>query len=110
MGKHIIILNSAQYAIDMLDKKGRLYSDRPTFMMAGKFVGWDRGPALIPVCNTWSEYRRLFSQFMGTRSKIDEFRQVLQEGTDRYMKKLFLQPHGWVEHTRRYDFFGLYSL
>lgn len=103
----MIILNSAQYAIDMLDKKGRLYSDRPIFMMAGKLVGWDRAPALIPVCNTWSEYRRLFSQFMGTRSKMDEFGQVLQEGTDSYMKKLSLRPHDWVEHTRRYDFFDI---
>ena len=50
----------------MIDKKGRIYSNCPTLMMAGKIVGWDEGPALIQVSKTWSEYCRLFAQFMDT--------------------------------------------
>ena len=66
LGQSIVILNNAQYALDMLDKKGRIYSNCPTLMMAGKLVGWDEGPALIQVSKTWSEYCRLFAQFMDT--------------------------------------------
>lgn len=88
--------------MDMLDKKSRLYSDRPTLMMAGKFVGWGEGPALIPFCNTWLEYRRLFSQFMGTRSKVEAFNDVLYTETHAFLKYVRRDPAHWVERTRRY--------
>lgn len=35
MGKPMIILNSAKSAIDLLDKRGAVYSDRPVFPMVG---------------------------------------------------------------------------
>jgi hypothetical protein len=56
------ILNDAKHAINMLDKKSHLYSDRPTLMMTGGLMGWDEGPALTPFCDIWSEYRQLFAQ------------------------------------------------
>ncbi|THH13653.1 hypothetical protein EW146_g6595 [Bondarzewia mesenterica] len=101
LGKSIIVLNDAQYAIDMLDKKSRLYSDRPTLVMAGRLVGWDEGPALIPFCNTWSEYRRLFAHFMGTRSKIDAFVDVLEEETHAYLRRILADPGAWVKHSHK---------
>lgn len=102
LGQSIIVLNDAQYALDMLDKKGRLYSDRPTLMMAGRLVGWDEGPALIQVSNTWSEYRRLFAQFMGTRAKIDAFKDVLHEETHGFMKRVLVDPEAWLRHSRKF--------
>lgn len=86
----------------MLDKKSRLYSDRPTLMMAGQLVGWDEGPALIPLCDTWSEYRKLFSQFMGTRNKVEAFNDVLQEEADTLLKHILRNPAEWTKHGRKY--------
>ncbi|KAJ6541834.1 cytochrome P450 [Mycena capillaripes] len=43
----IIVLNDVAYATDMLEKKSRIYSNRPRLVMGGKLVGWDQGPALI---------------------------------------------------------------
>jgi hypothetical protein len=31
IGQHVVILNSAQAAIDLLDKRSNIYSDRPDF-------------------------------------------------------------------------------
>jgi len=86
----------------MLDKKSRIYSDRPVLVMAGQLVGWDKGPALIPFCQTWSEYRRLFAQLMGTRSKIDAFNDLLHEETHTFMKHISETPNSWQDHVRRY--------
>jgi len=33
LGRSIIVLNSAQAAIDLLDKRSSIYSDRPRFVM-----------------------------------------------------------------------------
>ncbi|TFK43947.1 cytochrome P450 [Crucibulum laeve] len=102
LGNSIVILNDSKYALDMLDKKSRIYSDRPTLTMAGTLVGWDEGPALIPFCDTWSEYRRLFAQFMGTHSKVYEFEEVLQDENNIFLKRLLANPNNWVDHARKF--------
>ncbi|KAF9228325.1 cytochrome P450 [Gyrodon lividus] len=102
LGNSIIILNDAKYALDMLDKKGRKYSDRPTLIMAGELVGWGEGPALVPFSNTWSEYRRLFAQFMGSKAKIDEFQSILQDETRILINNMHTHPEEWIKHGRRF--------
>lgn len=101
LGRSIIILNDAKYAFDMLAKKSRNYSDRPKLMMAGQLVGWGEGPALIPFSETWLEYRRLFSQFIGSRSKVEGFQTVLQDETRSYINSIRDNPEVWVQHTQR---------
>ncbi|KIK55877.1 hypothetical protein GYMLUDRAFT_174981 [Collybiopsis luxurians FD-317 M1] len=101
IGQHMIILNDPQLAIDILDKKSRIYSDRPKLTMAS-LVGWDKGPALIPPGSRWSEYRRLFVQYLGTRSRVAEFHNILQEGVEEFLNQMFKEPEQWVAHTRRY--------
>lgn len=85
----------------MLDRKGRLYSDRPTLMMAGRLVGWEEAPALMPFSERWSEYRKMFSQFMGTKSKVEEFSEVLEEETGAYLRRILDTREEWVEHSRK---------
>ncbi|OAX31904.1 hypothetical protein K503DRAFT_805678, partial [Rhizopogon vinicolor AM-OR11-026] len=36
LGQHIIVLNSINTTMEMLDKKSSVYSDRPVFPMAGE--------------------------------------------------------------------------
>ncbi|KAF5372558.1 hypothetical protein D9758_005187 [Tetrapyrgos nigripes] len=86
----------------MLDKKSRIYSDRPVLIMAGQLLGWDKGPALIPFCQTWSEYRRLFAQIMGTRSKIDSFNELFTDETHTFLRNVLETPNSWLDHSRRY--------
>ncbi|KAI0723231.1 cytochrome P450 [Earliella scabrosa] len=102
LGQNIIILNDPKYAIDMLDKKSLLYSDRPTLIMGGQIVGWEEGPALSPFCDRWAEYRRLMSHFMGTKAKVDSYNHVLQEETNVLLKHILAEPREWVEHVRKF--------
>ncbi|KAG2046757.1 cytochrome P450 [Suillus hirtellus] len=48
VGQHIVVLNSVKAAIDMLDKKSTLYSDRPIFSVGGELVGWKHSLTLLP--------------------------------------------------------------
>lgn len=97
----IVILNDPAYAIDMLDKKSRLYSDRPTLTMAGRLIGWEEGPALMPFCDRWSEYRKMYAQFMGTKAKVERFGEVLEEETRAYLRKILEERKDWAEHSRK---------
>ena len=100
-GKSIVVLNDAKYAIDMLDKKGLVYADRPELVMGGQLVGWEEGPALSMFCDTWAEYRRLFAQFMGSKAKVETFNEVVTSETNQWLKHILEKPHDWEEHTRR---------
>ncbi|KAJ7708771.1 cytochrome P450 [Mycena rosella] len=103
LGKSIIILNDVNYAIDMLDKKSRVYSNRPNLVMGGTLVGWDEGPALIQFGKTWSDYRRLMAQFLGTRSKVETaYNDIFEKATHAYLCSLLQSPNMWKEHGYRF--------
>lgn len=38
-GRTLLIVNSFEAAVDLLDKRGHLYSDRPRMVMAGEMMG-----------------------------------------------------------------------
>lgn len=39
VGKPIIVLNNHEAAVELLDKRASIYSDRPRFVMAGELCG-----------------------------------------------------------------------
>ena len=94
-----MILNDPQYAIDMMDKKGLIYSDRPKLVMCGELIGWEEGPALSQFGERWSEYRRFLGSFMGSKAKVDAFNPMLEEEVQTYLKNILAEPEKWVEHT-----------
>jgi hypothetical protein len=84
----------------MLDKRSNIYSDRPIVTMAGRLVGWDDSTVLLPFGDAWKETRRTFAQFMGTRSKVDAFSDVLQGETHSYLRRILADPGAFVGHGR----------
>ncbi|KAJ7306126.1 cytochrome P450, partial [Mycena albidolilacea] len=104
LGQPIVILNDAKYAFDILDKKSRISSERPILMMAGHLVGWDKLPALCPSSHSWPEFRRLLAQFMGSRSKVEEFEfgDIIEVETQAFLKSTLERPTEWLEHTKRF--------
>jgi hypothetical protein len=43
-----VVLNSIEVAIEMLDKKSGIYSDRPVLQMGGELCGWRDNLVLTP--------------------------------------------------------------
>jgi hypothetical protein len=102
LGQPIVILNDAKYAFDILDKKSRISSERPILVMAGQLVGWDKLPALCPSSHPWPEFRRLLAQFMGSRSKVEEFGDIIEVETRAFLKSTLKRPTEWLEHMKRF--------
>ncbi|KAJ7496786.1 cytochrome P450 [Mycena latifolia] len=103
LGKSIIILSDVNVAIQMLDKKSRVYSNRPNLVMGGELVGWGEGPALSQVGKRWSDYRRLMAQFLGTRSRVETaYNDLFEKATHAYLRDLIQSPNLWKEHGYKY--------
>lgn len=101
VNESVIILNDPSYAVDILDKKSRIYSDRPTLMLSGRLIGWEEAPGMAPMGEQWGEYRKMFARFMGTKAKVEEFGELLEDETKAYLKRILDRREEWVEHSRK---------
>ncbi|PIL27798.1 cytochrome P450 [Ganoderma sinense ZZ0214-1] len=103
MGQPTLILGSAKAASDLLDAKGAIYSDRPSAVMAGELVGWDRGMGYAhgPDNPRFREFRRLFQQSIGSRACLDPHILNIQEKeTHRLMLRMLRDPKNFYRHPR----------
>ncbi|KAF8158887.1 cytochrome P450 [Mycena galopus ATCC 62051] len=53
-GNHILILNSVKVATQLLEKRARIYSDRPTIPMVS-LMGWDWNLSFMPHAEKWRQ-------------------------------------------------------
>nr|BAK09453.1 cytochrome P450 [Postia placenta] len=62
LGQHIIVINSAKVARELLDRRSSIYSGRPHLTMLGDLAGYDRMLLLQPYGDELRQQRRLISQ------------------------------------------------
>ncbi|KAJ3515357.1 hypothetical protein NLJ89_g1809 [Agrocybe chaxingu] len=60
-GRHYLILNSVVAATDLLEKRARIYSDRPPSLMLD-IKGWLFATGFKPYGDSWRRHRRLLQQ------------------------------------------------
>ena len=101
-GQRMIILNSAQLAMDMLDKKSSIYSDRPIMQMGGELVGWKNTLVLLPYGNRFRNYRKMFHQVIGTPAAMAAFNPIEEEETHKFLKRVLKSPEDLAAHVRKY--------
>ncbi|KAJ3503678.1 hypothetical protein NLJ89_g8325 [Agrocybe chaxingu] len=101
LGQPIIIVNSAKTAMEMLDKKSSIYSDRPVVVMGGELVGWKNALVMLPYGERFRNYRRMLHHVVGTPTAVSEFYQVEEKETRHFLKLVLAEPDLLAEHIRR---------
>ena len=99
----MIVLNTPRVAIELLDKKGAIYSDRPILPVAGHIMGWDQTLGLQRYGSAWREGRRMFSKMLGSRKNIDNLADQLEEENHRFLVRLSAEPEQLLQNVRRYE-------
>ncbi|KAG2139863.1 cytochrome P450 [Suillus bovinus] len=79
LGRHIIVLNSVKAAMELLDKKSSIYSDRPVFTMSGEL----------------NIYR-----VIGSRTAVNVYEPSEEIEVRRFLKRVFAQPEQLDAHIR----------
>ncbi|KAF8514282.1 cytochrome P450 [Gautieria morchelliformis] len=97
--RSIVVLNSAQAAIELLGKRSSIYSDRPRLMMAGDLIGWDRSLALIPYSERFRQTRRLFHSVIGPRP-AQIFWKLQEKECGRFLCSLLDTPDQFLSHIQ----------
>ncbi|KAK0194305.1 cytochrome P450 [Armillaria mellea] len=100
-GQRLIVLNSEKIAVDLLDKKSSIYSDRPTIPMGGELVGWKNALVLVPYGKRFRNYRRLAHQLFGNQATMKQFLPVEERETHRFLKRVLARPENLEQHIRK---------
>ncbi|KAG2106491.1 cytochrome P450 [Suillus cothurnatus] len=100
LGQHIVVLNSVKSAVDMLDKKGAMYSDRPVLPMAGELVGWKHILALLPYGDRCRQQRKNIHRIIGNRVALEVYHPIEEIETRRFLKHVFSNPKQLQAHIR----------
>ncbi|KAJ3491620.1 hypothetical protein NLI96_g552 [Meripilus lineatus] len=100
LGKPIVLLNSEQAARELLDKKGKIYSDRPHFP-AHELLGWHDILAFLPYGEEFHKTRKLFTEALSP-SGVRVFQDIQSTQTHLLLKSLLTAPDNFSEHVRRF--------
>ncbi|KAG1741079.1 cytochrome P450 [Suillus lakei] len=100
LGQHIIVLNSVKTAMELLDKKSTMYSDRPVLPMCGELVGWNVSMGLLPYGNRFRWYRKNIHRIIGSRAAMDIYNPIEEIETRRFLKRVFAKPEQLQAHIR----------
>ncbi|KAF5387587.1 hypothetical protein D9757_006613 [Collybiopsis confluens] len=68
-GQVIIILDKFQAAVDLLEKRSLIYSDRPTLHMLRDVIGWDWSVVMLNYGERFKKHRKAFYQGLNSDMK-----------------------------------------
>lgn len=100
-GQPLIILNSPQLAVEMLDQKSSIYSDRVPIPFGGEMIGWKNGLVLLPYGERFREYRRFFHRLIGGKTQVQRFHSLVELETRNYLRRVLHEPERFEHHIRQ---------
>lgn len=100
LGQPLIIVNSQKVAVELLEKRSSLYSDR-AFLESSHSIGYDRTLPLTPYGSRLREQRRMLSQTLGTRSLVEKYGPLEEHQTHDLLLCMLRDPDNFLHHIER---------
>ena len=101
LGQDTIILNSSKAAVDLLDKRSAIYSDRPVFMMFGEIVGWKKALVFTQYGPRFRESRKFLGKLMGTRMSVERFAPLQEREMAKCLARVMTDPESLIHQIRK---------
>ncbi|KAF8182492.1 cytochrome P450 [Mycena galopus ATCC 62051] len=90
LGKSMIVLNTLQAAVDLLDKRGSIYSDRPPLPLY-ELLGWTYMLSFMRYGETFTRHRQVHQSFF-SRQRCAEFEPMQTQEARQLVRNLFASP------------------
>ncbi|KAJ6460011.1 cytochrome P450, partial [Mycena sanguinolenta] len=90
-GTSVVVLSSVEATDALLGSRSSIYSDRPTFRMAGELMGWD-----FLICKR--THRRLFVQETSNLMGSEGFHNAERLAAEALLRRLLLHPEEFLDH------------
>ncbi|PBK93538.1 cytochrome P450 [Armillaria gallica] len=99
-GNPTLVINSAQAAADLFDKRSGNYADRPDFTMM-KLAGWDFNFGFMRYSDQWRTHRRMFHRYFHPPA-VPAYYTVQLQATSALLKQLLESPDAFTHHIRHH--------
>ncbi|KAL5639453.1 hypothetical protein ACGC1H_006825 [Rhizoctonia solani] len=99
LGSDTIVINTREAAVELLEHRWSIYSERPRMIMARDFVGWNRMLGLADYTDQTKIIRRYMHSSISTKAMPDWRPQQEQEAF-RFLQKLLRSPENLIAHIR----------
>ncbi|ETW76894.1 cytochrome P450 monooxygenase 74 [Heterobasidion irregulare TC 32-1] len=99
IGMHAIVVNSAKAAREIFEKRSLLYSDRPSFLVLNKMLGFRWALGFMPYGRKWRNTRKAFHSCFNSTASLRYHRLDLQASHE-LLRRLLDTPQAFVEHVR----------
>ncbi|KAM5543795.1 hypothetical protein V8D89_002412 [Ganoderma adspersum] len=99
LGNNILVLNSMKAINDLLEKRGSIYSDRPSFTVVGDLMGLGQSMPLLPCREEWRAHRKL--AYTALNATAVKRYHIIQEDLAAILSKQILEtPEDFFSHVR----------
>ncbi|EMD42005.1 hypothetical protein CERSUDRAFT_110546 [Gelatoporia subvermispora B] len=99
LGNTIIVVNSMDIAMELLEKRSSTYSDRPRMVMLNELVGFGWGLAFRRYDGAWRDSRKMFHQEFHPAA-VKRFRPTELNAVRHFLQDLLSTPDEFLEHVR----------
>ncbi|KAH9977451.1 cytochrome P450 [Russula compacta] len=96
-GRNIVVLNSNQAAVDLLDKRGTTYSGRPKMLIL-EMMGWFPTLAFLSYGKLFLRHRKMFQHHFAPREAL-EYLPIQRRQANLLVKSLMMETPTHTEHT-----------
>ncbi|QRW10686.1 cytochrome P450 family protein [Ceratobasidium sp. AG-Ba] len=100
LNQDIVILNSYDTAVELLERRSAIYSTRPHLVMAGDLIGWAYGTALLPYGDRLKRSRKLLHDGMSLKA-MEDLWPLLEREALKYIRRLADTPEEFAQHIRQ---------
>ncbi|KAK7056368.1 hypothetical protein VNI00_002922 [Paramarasmius palmivorus] len=97
----VVFVSSADAAVELLEKRGAIYSDRPTLQMSGELCGVEKLVPLSKYNETFKRQRRYIQQTLGPRV-IPTYHDMIQRESASLLLALVDSPSQYQAQIRKY--------
>lgn len=94
VNRHFVILDTMQAAVDLLEKRGAIYSDRTRLPMLGELMGYDWTLTLMPYGDAWRFHRRALHPHLN-EGAIPRLHAHFEHTNARFLQALLDAPGSW---------------
>jgi len=101
VGQGLVFLSSPEATMDLLDKKGSIYGDKPALVMAGELCACENMVAFTRYGDGSRRQRKLINQAFGVQV-IPSYHPLIETETHSFIRHLVADPSNYIDHTRRY--------
>ncbi|KIM45541.1 hypothetical protein M413DRAFT_442214 [Hebeloma cylindrosporum] len=99
LGSPLVILNTYDACVEILEKRSDIYSDRPVGIMANILMGWSQAVVMAPYNDRWRRFRRICAQSM-RKDAVKHFHPIQEREVGRYLGTLLKDPEHFMENFR----------